>query len=131
PHNNRAPRIAMAHTLNARTLEECLPRLRRFALKLTRNAEQAEDLTQTTLLRAWRYKDDFRGDGSVMTWTYKIMRNAFYNDRRDAKKCREVMAAYVHEQPATHSAPPQEHRVALARAGACLDKTRPGLQPAR
>jgi RNA polymerase sigma-70 factor (ECF subfamily) len=38
--------------------------------------EDAEDILQETLLRAWRRLDSFEGRGSVRAWLYKISTNA-------------------------------------------------------
>ena len=38
--------------------------------------QDAEDVTQETLLRAWRRLDSFRGTASIHTWLYRIATNA-------------------------------------------------------
>ena len=38
--------------------------------------QDAEDVTQETLLRAWRRLDSFRGTSSIHTWLYRIATNA-------------------------------------------------------
>ncbi|HYD18070.1 MAG TPA: sigma factor, partial [Patescibacteria group bacterium] len=51
--------------------------LRRFALRLTRNASDAEDLVQSTLLRALEKQDYFETGTNLFSWTSKIMFNLF------------------------------------------------------
>jgi RNA polymerase sigma factor (sigma-70 family) len=50
-----------------------------FALTLTRNSEEAQDLCQETLLKALKYKDKFKTDTNIKAWVYTIMRNTFFN----------------------------------------------------
>jgi RNA polymerase sigma-70 factor (ECF subfamily) len=38
--------------------------------------QEAEDLVQETMLRAWRHLHTFRGQGSFKAWMYKIATNA-------------------------------------------------------
>lgn len=60
--------------------------LKKFALKLTRNLSDAEDLLQSTLLRAFEKKDMFIEGSNLFAWSSKIMYNLFVsNYRRKAK----------------------------------------------
>jgi RNA polymerase sigma-70 factor (ECF subfamily) len=60
--------------------------LRKFALRLTRNASDAEDLVQATLLRALEKKDYFQEGTNLFSWTSKIMFNLFASQYRHKKK---------------------------------------------
>ena len=60
--------------------------LRKFALRLTRNASDAEDLLQATLLRALEKKDYFQDGTNLFSWTSKIMFNLFASQYRHKKK---------------------------------------------
>jgi RNA polymerase sigma factor (sigma-70 family) len=51
-----------------------------FALKFTRDWEEANDLLQDTLLKALRYKDNFQEGTNIRGWLYTIMRNIFINN---------------------------------------------------
>lgn len=56
-----------------------------LALKLTRNAEAAEDLVQETLIRAIERAATFHGSadsGTLYPWLCAILRNLFYNAYR-------------------------------------------------
>jgi RNA polymerase sigma-70 factor (ECF subfamily) len=57
------------------------------AYQLTRNASDAEDLVQETLLRAYSRFASYRDDGSPRAWLHTIMRNLFINGWR--KRSRE------------------------------------------
>ena len=56
--------------------------LKNFALKLTRNLEDASDLTQETMTRAFYNHDKFREGTNLRAWLYTIMKNIFINNYR-------------------------------------------------
>lgn len=56
--------------------------LKNFALKLTRNLEDATDLTQETMTKAFYNHDKFREGTNMKAWLYTIMKNIFINDYR-------------------------------------------------
>ena len=60
--------------------------LRKFALRLTRNVTEAEDLVQSTLLRAIEKNDYFQEGTNLFSWTSKIMFNLFVTGYRRKKK---------------------------------------------
>ncbi len=51
--------------------------LKSFALKLTKDKEDAEDLLQDTFLRAYKNKEKFRIGTNMKAWLYTIMKNIF------------------------------------------------------
>lgn len=59
-----------------------MPSLKKFALRLTRNESDADDLTQSTILRALEKKHLFQPDTNLFRWTSKIMYNLFVSDYR-------------------------------------------------
>lgn len=56
--------------------------LKSFARSFTRNDEDANDLTQETMLRAINYKDYYQPQTNFRAWVYTIMRNTFINQYR-------------------------------------------------
>lgn len=61
--------------------------LKYFALKLTADNEDAEDLLQETFLKALKYKDKFQEKTNLKAWLYTIMKNTFINNyRRKVRK---------------------------------------------
>src|SRR5713101_3301352 len=67
-----------------------LEELYRGALRLTRNRQQAEDLVQDAMVRAFRSFDQFRVGTNCRAWLFKIMRNVFLNQiRREREIPRE------------------------------------------
>ncbi len=65
-----------------------LPAMRAFALSLTRNASQADDLVQDTVVKAWSHFDRFAPGTNLRAWLFTILRNTFYSTRR--RTVREV-----------------------------------------
>ena len=64
------------------------PALRAFALSLCRNPDQADDLVQDTMERAWAHFGSFTPGTQLRSWLFTILRNGFYSDLR--KRRREV-----------------------------------------
>lgn len=56
--------------------------LRRFAMKLTADIEDANDLLQETSLKALDNEDKYTPDTNFKGWMYTIMRNIFINNYR-------------------------------------------------
>ena len=61
-------------------------KLRKFALRLTKNAHNAEDLLQATMLRALEKAERFQSGTNLFGWTSKIMFNLFVSEYRQKKK---------------------------------------------
>ena len=53
-----------------------------FAMALTRNQTEAEDLVQETYLRAVRAFGRLMPDSNLKSWLFAIMRNAWLNQLR-------------------------------------------------
>ena len=71
------------------------------AYRLTRNARDAEDLVQDSLLRAFRFWDSFEQDSNCKAWLLRIVTNTFINEYQRKKRSREVLDAATAEQDAT------------------------------
>jgi RNA polymerase sigma-70 factor, ECF subfamily len=76
------PDVALAHLAangNAAAFDEIYSRHRSFvynvALRMTRNAADAEDLTQESFVSVLRRVGSFRGEASFTTWLYRIVVN--------------------------------------------------------
>ena len=65
---------------------ELLPRLRRFARSLARNAQDADDLVQITAERALARAEQFQPEHSVASWLFGILRNAWIDEGRSRRR---------------------------------------------
>jgi RNA polymerase sigma factor (sigma-70 family) len=85
-------------------LAALLPRLRRFAHALSRDATDADDLTQATIERALRSKTQWEPGTKLDSWCYRIMRNLWIDTararwRRMAREAPEEEGLNVGEDP--------------------------------
>jgi RNA polymerase sigma-70 factor (ECF subfamily) len=68
---------------------EALPHmdfLYNYALRMTYNAADAEDLVQETFLKAFRFWDSYEKGTNIRAWLFRIMKNAYINRYRKEKK---------------------------------------------
>ena len=63
-----------------------LPNVARYARLLTRNAIDAEDLTQETFLRAYQHWRTFRPGSDCRKWLFAICRNAHFRQRQRSER---------------------------------------------
>ena len=54
----------------------------RVALRITSNAEDAEEVVQDAMLSVVRKIDSFRGESAFRSWFYRVVSNAAYGHRR-------------------------------------------------
>jgi RNA polymerase sigma-70 factor (ECF subfamily) len=67
-----------------RQLEKEIPRLRRYARALTRDATRADDLVQSCLLRALAKQHLWEPGTDLRAWVFTILHNQHVNDVRSA-----------------------------------------------
>lgn len=67
-------------------LRELMPRLRRFALWLTRDPSSADDLVQGTLERALSRWSKRREEASLRSWLFAILYRQLLDGRRRAQR---------------------------------------------
>ncbi len=95
--------------------------LRKFALHLTRNKSDADDLVQSTFLRALEKSSYFEDGTSLRKWTSKIMFNLFVTDyrRKTRFETQYDPDPYIQSQ-AVHA--PQESEAELHAVGDAMNK---------
>jgi len=62
-----------------------------FALSLTSNSDEADDLLQETMLKALTYRKKFTPNTNFKAWVYTIMKNTFINNYRRSVKSNQIM----------------------------------------
>ncbi len=67
-------------------LADAVPKLRAFAISLTRDVSRADDLVQDTILKAWSNMDKFDPDTNLDAWLFTILRNTFYSALRKVRR---------------------------------------------
>jgi RNA polymerase sigma-70 factor, ECF subfamily len=65
-----------------------IPRMRAFAISLTGNVDQADDLVQEAMVRGLTYIEQFQPGTNIEAWLFTILRNQFHTMYR--KRRREV-----------------------------------------
>ena len=82
-----------------------------YLLDLSKNQEQAADLTQDTFAKAWQALSGFRGDSSFRTWLFAIARNEFLLQLREKGRA-PALAEYLDLELMPDPAPSAEERYA-------------------
>jgi RNA polymerase sigma-70 factor (ECF subfamily) len=75
--------------LNTDFEKEAVPHMNsvyNFALRMTGDADDADDLVQETFLKAFRFFDKFERGTNCKAWLFRILKNSFINDYRKQTK---------------------------------------------
>jgi RNA polymerase sigma-70 factor (ECF subfamily) len=65
-----------------RDLVQLIPHLRAFARTLCGDAAAADDLAQDAMIKAWDARQSFQLGTNMKAWTFMILRNQFYSEKR-------------------------------------------------
>lgn len=100
----------------------CLPNLRRYAIKLTKNQDSADDLVQASMLRGLVKRHLFQPGTDLRAWLLTMMYNTFINGVRKRARERSVdleaagaLAAVTNPEAGRHLAEVREHLSRLPR----------------
>jgi RNA polymerase sigma factor (sigma-70 family) len=75
-----------------RAIVDLLPRLRRLARALARDAADADDLVQQTVERALVHHGQWRPGTRLDSWMFRIMKNAWIDEARARTRRAQVFA---------------------------------------
>src|SRR5688572_21359009 len=59
-----------------------IPQMRAFSRSLCLHMAEAEDLAQEGLAKAWASRGSYQPGTNLKAWTFMILRNQFYSDKR-------------------------------------------------
>jgi RNA polymerase sigma factor (sigma-70 family) len=97
-----------------RELLTLLPRLRRFARSLARDAADADDLTQVALERALKSRAQWQRGTRMDSWMMKIMRNCWIDEVRSRARRTRTFAPEEAGRAVSPAMPSEVERVADA-----------------
>lgn len=98
-------------------IEAAIPSLRAYARALLRDRDAADDLVQDTLVAAVSRRSQWRGEGALRGWLFRILLNRFRDGLRRGRSA-PVLALVA--EPA--AAPVTEARLHLAEVHAAMGR---------
>ncbi|WP_101952228.1 sigma-70 family RNA polymerase sigma factor [Mycobacterium sp. 3519A] len=102
PADSDSPLTSRERELAARFVDDALPyldQLQKYARRMTRNAVDAEDLVQETMLRAYAGFNTFTEGTNLRAWLFRIMTNSYINcARRAQRRPSEYLTDYFTDQ---------------------------------
>jgi RNA polymerase sigma-70 factor (ECF subfamily) len=108
-------------------LPEYVAAVYRFALRLSGNHHDAEDITQESFLRAWQHCDRLRDPRAVRTWLFRVAAN-LWRDRVRRGRHRAARADAISDDLECRTILPGDALVAredVSRAVAAMDRLPP------
>lgn len=99
-----------------RQIVALLPRLRRFAMSLTGNLTDADDLVQDTVERALKNIARWEPGTRLDSWMYRIAQNLFIDGVRQRRRRKTVPDSEVDTELSSDGARTAEARLMLAEA---------------
>lgn len=74
------------------------PALYGKALRLCRDADEADDLVQDTVIRAWRFWGSYQKGSNLTAWLRRILTNSFLSECRRTSRARRLNTALAAER---------------------------------
>src|SRR3979490_2978380 len=97
-------RAGQANTMGV----ECLDGLYSYAMVLTRNHAEAEDLVQETYIRAMQAMRRLRADSNIKSWLFTILKNIWFNQLRKRRNGPQMVEIEVWDDVANSVAEPSK-----------------------
>jgi len=110
-------------------LEKVQPKVYQFGLRLCGDREDAEDVSQETLLAMARGLRDFRAASSLSTWLYAVARSYCIKKRRRGGAAHEVADEGAAAEPLVDPARPADEALAGKRLEKALAEAIQSLPP--
>ncbi len=88
--------------------------VRAYARSMASTPANADDAVQETFLRAWRYLDSFRGDGSFEGWLIRICRRCVIDVETRERRSADASAAAAAEAASHEAEGPDERGETMA-----------------
>jgi RNA polymerase sigma-70 factor (ECF subfamily) len=103
PRNDSDDLVARARRGDREALEALLasvaPSIHRFGLRMCKNAHDAEDVLQDTLINITNHLSEFEGRSSLSSWVFALTRSACARKRRGLKNRPPVSDERLSEEP--------------------------------
>lgn len=88
-----------------RLARECHGQIHRWALAVTGDPDEADDVVQETFLRVYRSLAGFRGEAGFTTWLYRIVRSVAIDRQRRQKTRRGKLLRAFRDRGVPHQLP--------------------------
>jgi RNA polymerase sigma-70 factor (ECF subfamily) len=88
-NNNNENNMMVNNIREDEFIKEALPHedaLYNYALKISGNSDDAQDLVQETYYKAYRHFEKFQSGTNSKAWMFMILKNSFINDYRKSKR---------------------------------------------
>ncbi|MFH5252805.1 RNA polymerase sigma factor [Burkholderia semiarida] len=114
----------MKRTELATMLPDLLPRLRSFAMRLTANRHDADELVQRACLRALERAHQLRAGTSPVSWVFSIIHSIWLNELRRRNHRDRLLLEWSHAAAETVADPraAPETRVAVGQILAAVER---------
>ena len=114
--------------MRAELIQE-IPHLRRYAMSLARQRDEADDLVQECLVKALGAADKFQPGPNLRAWLFTILRNAFINKTRDRTRATALSDGMARLHGV--SSPPAQHAsMELRETSEAIDRLPPSQRQA-